>query len=381
VVKRNNPFIEPSPAEAVILAHTGLDAAERRRVRGEQGRRGRADVAGQHQFAEMTACAPLGKLRSLQGKRLFGKPVMQVTEGLGCADLEVEPLRCPAGSKTGFPGHEARPMNRMLLLAVLVGSAFFASRSALAAEFSWTGFYIGANAGYGFSQTSASAAPGDPNTDRQVFGQPVVPPLAASFDDRGWLAGATAGFNWQLAPRWVAGIEADISAADVKGGGTTPSPFFAGQSSGTFSVAQSLDWFGTLRGRLGYLPTSNLLIYATGGLAFGRVNSSANFTLDPGQSNSIGLLGYGFGCGGIYGSSTCFAGGSARTSAGWTAGAGAEYLVTTNVSFRLEYLHVNLGRDCWELPAVNFFGLKPSLLNASTDAAFNIVRFGINYRF
>jgi outer membrane immunogenic protein len=272
-------------------------------------------------------------------------------------------------------------MNRMLVWAGLAGAAILTSCSAQAAGPSWTGFYLGANAGYGFSHARASALPGDPNTDRLVFGQPVVPPLATSFDGTGWLAGAAAGFNWQFAPQWVTGIEADIDAANIKGSSTTATPFIAGFSSGTFNVAQSLQWFGTVRGRLGFLPTPGLLIYGTGGLAFGRVNSSANYTLDPGQSNSIGFAGYGFGCGPFYGSSTCFAGTNARTSAGWTIGAGGEYRVSSNASVRLEYLYVDLGRAAYNLPAVNFTTLNPSLLNASTDATFSIVRLGVNYQF
>ena len=272
-------------------------------------------------------------------------------------------------------------MNKMLLLAGLVGSVILGSGTAQAADPSWTGFYIGANAGYGFSRINGSATPGDPNTNRLVFGQPVVPPLATSFNSNGWLAGAVAGFNWQVAPQWVAGIEADFDGAGIKGSSSMPSPFFAGFSSGSFNVAQDLKWFGTVRGRLGFLPSSNLLIYATGGLAYGRVDSTTSFALGPGQSNSIGFLNYGFGCGGIYGSSTCFAGTNSRTSAGWTVGAGGEYRVMTNVSLRVEYLYVNLGSATYALPAVNVTTLQPSLLNAVTDGAFNIVRFGINYRF
>jgi outer membrane immunogenic protein len=141
-------------------------------------------------------------------------------------------------------------MNKMLLLAGLVGSVILGSGTVQAADPSWTGFYIGANAGYGFSRISGSATPGDPNTNRLVFGQPVVPPLATSFDSNGWLAGAVVGFNWQVAPQWVAGIEADFDGAGIKGSSSMPSPFFAGFSSGSFNVAQDLKWFGTVRGRL-----------------------------------------------------------------------------------------------------------------------------------
>jgi outer membrane immunogenic protein len=214
-----------------------------------------------------------------------------------------------------------------------------------------------------------------------IAGKPVIPALAASYDRNGWLGGVHAGYDWQFSPRWLVGIEADFDWADLSGGGSSATSFLSGQSTGTFNASQKIDWFGTLRARLGVLPTPDLLLYATGGLAYGKVNDSANSVMDLGQSNSIGNFGYGFGCGGIYGSSTCFAGSSSRTSAGWAAGAGGEYRVTSNLALRVEYLYVDLGSSNFTLPAVTYFGLKPSQLNGSSDAAFNLVRFGASYRF
>ena len=144
-----------------------------------------------------------------------------------------------------------------------------------------------------------------------------------------------------------------------------------------------MQWFGTLRARLGFLPTNTLLLYATGGLAYGKVDESANVGLAPGLSNSTGNFGFTYACGGIYGSSTCFAGSNSRTSAGWTAGAGAEYEFIRNLTLKFEYLYVNLGGNTFAIRAVNFAGgSTPSFLNVRLgDTAFNLARVGVNYRF
>jgi outer membrane immunogenic protein len=103
--------------------------------------------------------------------------------------------------------------------------------------------------------------------------------------------------------------------------------------------------------------------------------------LPAGVSNSTCNFGFEYACGGIYGGPTCFAGSHSRTSAGWTVGAGAEYEFARHVTLKFEYLYVNLGSDTFASPAVVFFN-APSFLKASFgDAAFNLVRMGVNYRF
>jgi outer membrane immunogenic protein len=246
---------------------------------------------------------------------------------------------------------------------------------------SWTGFYVGANGGYGWNNSKVTATPGDPNTANIFLGQVNVATASTSFDSKGWFGGLQAGYNWQFDPRWLVGVETDFDWSDINGSGSAPTTVAFGATPATFSASEKVEWFGTLRGRIGYLPTPDLLLYATGGLAYGKVNASASVVLPPGLSNSSGNFGFGYGCGAIYGGSTCFAGSGSRTSAGWTAGGGAEYRFTRNVSVKLEYLYVNLGNNAFPLPAAHFTTLLPSVLNASGETAFNLVRVGVNYRF
>jgi outer membrane immunogenic protein len=246
----------------------------------------------------------------------------------------------------------------------------------------WTGFYVGANGGYGWKNTDVTETPGDPNTARVAFGFTNVPPATASFAKKGGLGGIQLGDNWQFTDRLVAGVETDFDWSDVKGDGSAPTTIAFGATPATFNASQKIEWFGTLRARLGYLPTDNLLLYATGGLAYGRVDESANVVLPPGASNSTGNFGFGYACGTFYGNATCFTGAQSRTSAGWAVGGGAEYAFSRNVSLKFEYLYVNLGSGTFASPTVVVSALTPSFLNTSSgDAAFGLARIGLNYRF
>jgi outer membrane immunogenic protein len=167
----------------------------------------------------------------------------------------------------------------------------------------WTGFYLGLNGGFG--------------GDRNKYPFTVGPVSGSStLNSSGFFGGAQAGYNWQFAPAWVAGVEADIDDADIQGMASTN---VAGASS---SIGTRLDWFGTVRGRIGYLVTPNALLYGTGGWAYGHATSSATATasgLAVGSSIGKDMTG------------------------GWTAGAGLEYGITHWLSFKTEYLFVDLG--------------------------------------
>src|SRR6185295_3830817 len=138
----------------------------------------------------------------------------------------------------------------------------------------------------------------------------------------------------------VAGIEADIQYSDVHGDITFPT----GNTATTGFASRKLQWFGTVRPRLGFLPMDRLLVYATGGLAYGQTKATANFpmagsgtvTTSSGDGTTLGCTS----------PSVCMAGSTTRTSVGWTAGGGFEYAVWNNISVKAEYLYVKLqGQD------------------------------------
>jgi outer membrane immunogenic protein len=132
-----------------------------------------------------------------------------------------------------------------------------------------------------------------------------------------------------------------------------------------------------------FLPTNNLLLFATGGLAYGKVDEAANVGLSPNApvfAVATAGLGFGFAC--VLGGPNCFPGSQSSTRAGWTAGAGAEYEFMHNLTFKMEYLYVNLGSNDFNLTALNSNGAPaPSFLKGSSSDAFNLVRAAINWRF
>ncbi|ARN83142.1 outer membrane protein [Methylocystis bryophila] len=255
-----------------------------------------------------------------------------------------------------------------------------------APAFTWTGLYLGMDFGYTWSASPSITALSANLVDRSLLGWGPASALSASgftgANLDGFLAGGGLGYNWQFHDRFVAGIEADLEGAGVRGGGglrnIVPNPNIFGLSAAAVTGAKlnrNLEYLSTVRGRLGFAPTPNLLVYATGGLAFGGVSESASF----GQNLRPSF----------------FAAGEAKGSAfenraGWSLGAGLEYALTPALSAKIEYLYYDLGSktltnaEISPLAAQSVLGLLPIFLanatNVSTRYDGNIVRAGLNYR-
>ena len=209
--------------------------------------------------------------------------------------------------------------------------------------FDWTGFYIGGNIGYSWGQSR--------DTSTITNGAGTV--LFTSTDKtslNGVVGGGQLGYNWQM-QRMVVGLEADIQGTDEKGSRSFTCPTGICTPAIGFPLAlvipgpavpvtlnQKIDWFGTVRGRIGYLVDPKVLLYATGGLAYGEVDSSA----------TIGLVPTGFGT-------------VSNTHVGYTVGAGIEGVIGGNWTAKLEYLYVDLGKVSGNyLTSFAAFGSGPS---------------------
>ena len=124
--------------------------------------------------------------------------------------------------------------------------------------FTWTGLYVGVNAGYAgdkFEYPFSAAITG---------GGPVLATGSASLNSSGFTAGGTIGYNWQFGGGWVIGLEGDYNWANVEG------KLNAGINGfGSLEVGSELTSFGTARVRLGY-GFDRALFYVTGGYAYGR---------------------------------------------------------------------------------------------------------------
>jgi outer membrane immunogenic protein len=252
--------------------------------------------------------------------------------------------------------------------------------------YNWTGFYVGANGGYGWNDPTVTFTPNDIiaflGTCGGVNGGTCAPPT--SFGIKGGFGGLQAGYNWQFSPRWVAGIETDIDGSDIKGTGTS-SFFLGGGGKGAFppsnfTVSQDVKWFGTVRARLGYLPTDQLLVYATGGFAYGRVDE--NVALNSVAGTNLNFP-FAYTC---VAGPNCFLGNSSRTGTGWTAGGGVEYVLWNNLSVKAEYLYVNLGGgdnvNVVAQSTASCGACPPSSFTAGFSRTdFHTVRGGLNWKF
>jgi outer membrane immunogenic protein len=181
--------------------------------------------------------------------------------------------------------------------------------------YNWTGLYGGLNIGYGWGEA-------------QFGGFGNIKPA-------GVFGGGQIGYNWQGAGSpWVVGVEVDSVFANLKDDA----------SDGVDSVSSKLDYFGTLRGRIGY-AFDRALVYGTGGLAWGHNKVTAA---------EVGL-----------GSVS-----ESKNHVGWTVGAGLEWALVNNWTAKVEYLYVDLGSK-------NYFGAA----GADVDVTAHTAKLGVNYRF
>jgi len=238
----------------------------------------------------------------------------------------------------------------------------------------WTGFYGGIQFGGGWNDEAVNYSPNDTGSAVLINGSATTAPMPNGYriSQGGLVGGVEAGYNWQWS-NWLLGVEADFSLSGMDGRASITSNFatLAVPVTQTSAAEQSTDWYGTVRGRVGWLATPNLLLFGTGGFAYGRVDGSASYTL-VGQNVFFGT----FTC---FPNSACFSGSSAAIRTGWTAGGGAEWLLDQHWSAKIEYQFVDLGTETVQIISTNPTGA--SSFNAAFHDRFNVVRLGLNYRF
>jgi len=227
----------------------------------------------------------------------------------------------------------------------------------MAPIFSWTGFYIGVNGGGGFGAGHNAIVNETFNGATFVSGTWPGSGNFGKLDPAGGFGGGQIGYNYQVS-NWVFGVETDIQGANIKdtAGATLP---YIGASTITANVGQKIDWFGTVRGRLG-IAFDRVLVYGTAGFAYGQTTTALT------MSDTLGFAA---------------AGSSKSTKTGWVAGGGVEWAFAPNWSVKGEYQYIDLGRK--GVVAQEFLGAVPTLFAVSTSARsdFHTGRIGINYRF
>jgi outer membrane immunogenic protein len=251
----------------------------------------------------------------------------------------------------------------------------------------WTGFYLGGNIGYSWGRSDSTLTFSDATSGA------VLASTSGKFNLDGLIGGGQIGHNWQSGS-WVLGLEADIQASAQKGdgrstcaGGTPVTGAVNGACSAghtgdtindpavavTNGLSERLSWFGTARVRLGPTVTPTLLVYATGGLAYGGVSvtDAVNGTNVAGFTGANGATFTPVN--GVLSSST--------TRIGWTIGAGIEGMLSKNWTAKIEYLYIDLGSisGTFITPVIAPSGafVAGSYTSHITD---NILRVGINFK-
>jgi outer membrane immunogenic protein len=209
---------------------------------------------------------------------------------------------------------------------------------------SWTGFYAGVNGGYAWGSDSKLSLDGACDNRRRCPGVEELDP-STKLSPSGGFGGGQIGYNWQSG-HLVLGVEADI-----QGSGIGDKRSVAG---GLINLNSDLDWFGTVRGRLGY-ASGPLLLYATGGFAYGGIRNEVNFT------PPVNIL---------------FK--DHDTATGLVVGGGYEHKFSPAWSIKTEYQFINLGRNDPIAFGVNL--CTPGQFKCHDDA-FHTVRAGLNYHF
>lgn len=273
-------------------------------------------------------------------------------------------------SVVSFVGRAAaRHIKKSLMVTTAVGLACAAPAKADpmygSAGVDWSGFYGGVHLGYG---TGDAKTTGDLSGECRIFCGSTFGyrdfglSKTGKFQMNGIFGGAQLGHNFRTG-NFVFGYEADISASDIKTRGDDNALIeLFDDRIRIGSVKSSVDWYGTARGRVGHLLAEDLLIYATGGLAFGEVTSSIG--LDVGRNC----------CGSVS---------SSDIKLGYSFGGGVEAAASKNFSLKLEYLYVDLGSHeifKEDLPSIPLITRNVAAAGSS-ETAFHTFRVGINWHF
>jgi outer membrane immunogenic protein len=208
---------------------------------------------------------------------------------------------------------------------------------------SWAGFYAGVNGGFGWESGDAKLT----GASFPVCALPCVPPppnpFASKFDPSLGFAGGQIGYNFQRSS-FVFGVEADIQGSAVQDRVT-----FVSIVPDSASATSELNWFGTLRGRIGY-GFDRSLVYFTGGLAFGGVKDTLSTTF----SKTLAFD---------------------ETKTGFVLGGGVEYLLAPSWSVKAEYQYLDLGGDTLSFSKIS------GTATLTDPHTYNTVRAGLNYHF
>jgi len=247
---------------------------------------------------------------------------------------------------------------KRIALALLASTAFVVSATAAdlptrqlykapaPAVFSWTGLYIGAHVGAGWSTTESRL-----NTlTVGAASFPIGIPLA-SHTGNGFLGGAQIGFNYQVGSNFVLGIEADGTWTDMKGS----APCLV-----LFTCTDKTKWMATAAGRVGFV-FDRTMVFVKGGAAWAKHDHNVNLSLAGVTIDAS----------------------SSDTRTGWLIGTGVEQALGLGWSAKVEYNYIDFGSKDATMPvSITGAGVVPSVSAATSfNEHTHVVKGGLNYRF
>ena len=278
-----------------------------------------------------------------------------------CASRAVRSVPGGRGADTIFiaPKEELSMLRKLLMASAVLAAASTPALAQAPGSYDWSGFYVGVNAGYGGNQFSY------PITGDLAFG-PITESLDSKVDltSSGFVGGGQLGFNWEYPGGWLFGLETDLDGSGIEGR-LKASGAVTGLLSGAaeLSAGSQIDYLGTVRARLGVVTSRDLLVYGTAGFAYGEVKSRYDVGVTSGGSTLFSA-----------------AGSTSETNTGWTAGAGAEYPITDDLTLKAEYLYVDLGDQTLISTPFALLGATGHV-GVGVETTAHIVRVGLNYRF
>ncbi|WP_282611092.1 outer membrane protein [Pelagibius sp. Alg239-R121] len=258
----------------------------------------------------------------------------------------------------------------MIVPALMVDIKAATARQEDGSYSNWQGIYIGANAGWGIAYSNLSPTCTDAlDVEDGPF---CINVPGSSSEGDGFSGGGQVGYNY-LIDRSIIGFEFDLQHSSIEVAESNDSQFdlFYGIPAFTrplFTTTAEWKWLGTARLRLGHIVSDRLMVYGTGGTAFGGIEISSDF-VNTGPTASFYPYQY--------------PASKDIVEIGWTAGAGLEYALSKNWSVKLDALYVDLGEadissgcgpNCIAGPSEFSRGVDLDLRSA-------MIRVGINWRF
>jgi len=232
----------------------------------------------------------------------------------------------------------------------------------------WDGVHLGLNGGFTWAADTATrftylGSPGSPGFV-SLYAHGSLP-AGIDLNSQAIIAGAQFGYDRWLYERYVAGLEADLAGLGV---GASSKASWQGSPLTYLQAGRDQHYLGTVRGRVGYLATPDMLVYATGGAAIGESDLNATY-FAPSLSSPLYLGGSWLGY--------------VDMRLGWTAGAGVEWMLSPSWSLKAEYLYYDLGTaNTANADPLYYTTTKPatwSSVGYRGDFSGNVIRVGLNY--